>query len=585
MPTNLQRIEDDLYNLRVRSTQQQEEIVRLRADTETLRAQITAPVTGAPPIVNYIRNGDFSHSWDTYERATPTADDARFECWQVYTHPAPSPGQQLFEDSVFAGDLVGDSTALPDPGRSDTPTMDPYWNRSIGYAELGSTRTLDFPLPLNFSPGRKLYVPLIIARRSANVGVPGRLFAGIWDNTAGQRDWLMGGTFEVTAQIIGVPAATTSTEYVVVMTSDFGLTVKSSILTVPGAPSDSSFISGSVYVKLTWPRFAGFIHSDIYRKRGGVFQLVAQESTVNEYFDQGDFRQIVGNYPDTDATKPKALAFSRAGALNEFPVDGVDAAWGVFSLAVVIPFTYNQGLTTGKQWLRIGLDEACTGTDAAHGLLIDLVGLSYTDGAFAHHPDDEKGLQNPISSPAGSTQGGAGTGGSGFEPPDGGTGGERLPACILAGTTVRLSESTFKTCPAEDLLTHPEYKLLSVDINGKFVTGEIERVKDERVDRIVRIETISGEILRCSESHRLITHIGDPIGTAASVLQIGDPVVVWDSKTDELKISAIRKREVRLQRWRVIKIQMKAESPQTYLAGQGGVGAILSHNVKLLDQI
>lgn len=583
---DMMKMEDDLYRAQVEIKKQQEAIERLTLAVEKLETGTSTPTVGAPPIVNYIRNGDFSHSFDTWNRATPTADDARFECWEVYTHTAPVAGQQLLEDSVYSGALVAASTALPDVGRSDTPVVDPRWVRSIGYAELGSTNTLDFPLPSNFQPGRKLFVPLIIAKRSSDVGVPGRLFAGIWDNTAGQRDWLMGGTFEVTAQVIGTPASTTSTEYVVVMTSDYGATVKSSILTVPNAPSSGSIISGSVYVKLSWPRFPGFIHSDVYRKRGGVFHLLTQESTVNEYFDYDTFRQVVGNYPDTDATKPKALSLSRVGVFNDAPVDGVDPAWRVFSFAIVIPDTYNQGLTTGKQWLRIGLDAPCTGTDATRGLRIDLVGFSYTDGSYAHHTDDLKGLQQPISAPAGSTQGGAGTGGSGSEPPPGGTGDERL-RCVMAGTMIRLKDSTFKTCRAEDLLTHPEYKLLSVDEDGKFVAGEIEKVSEAFVPFVYRLCTVTGETLRCSESHRLITYIGDPIGTAVSRLRVGDPVIVYDSKTNTLKGSSIKtlcRKTPPTKRVRVIQIEMKKTSPPTYLAGEASPNSLLNHNAKIQDQ-
>ncbi len=580
----LDQMQDDLYRQTILTHQLEQKIAQLEAQQEKLTASIVTPTVGAPPIVNYVRNGDFSHSWDTFSRSSPTADDARFECWQVYTHTAPVATQQLLEDSVFSGALVAASKALPDAARSDTPVVDPDWHRTIGYARLGSTNTLDFPLPSNVAfPGRELHVILIVARRTANVGVPGRLFAGIWDNTAGQRDWLMGSTFALTAQVIGTPAATTSTEYLVVMTSDFGATVKSAILTVAGAPSDASFISGSVYVKLSWPRFAGFIHSDVYRKRGGVFQLVSQESTVNEYFDQGDFRQIVGNYPDTDATKPKAYAATRQAALNEIPIDGVAPAWQQFNLVIQVPATYNQSNTTGKQWLRIGLDAPCTGTDAARGVLIDLVGMAYVSGSYAHHTDDLKGLQQPIAAPAGSTQGGAGTGGSGFEPPSGGTGEERELRCIMAGSTVRLKDSTFKTCRAEDLLTHPEYKLLSMDENGKLVTGEVERVRDSIVPFCYRLTTDSGETLRCSESHRLITYIGDPIGTAVSRLCKGDPVIIYDSKTGELKETKIRRLKKTNQRTRVIQIEMKKTSPPTYFAGEGGGGSVLSHNAKLID--
>jgi hypothetical protein len=50
-------------------------------------------------------------------------------------------------------------------------------------------------------------------------------------------------------------------------------------------------------------------------------------------------------------------------------------------------------------------------------------------------------------------------------------------------------------------------------------------------------------------------------------------------------VSSIKSMRRIWQRTRVIRIQMKKTSPQTYLAGEGGGGAILSHNVKILDTL
>lgn len=424
---NLQTLQDTVNNLRVQVNRQQETITSQAAQIALLdRTVKNLPKAGAPGIHNYIRNGDFSHSFDSYYNLPSVADDTRFECWNVYTHDAPSVGQQLKEDSVYSGVVVANSTALPDTGRSDTPTVDPWWSRTPGYAMCGSTRTIDFVLPGNIAyPGRVFSFMLIAAKRSANVSVPGRFFAGIWDNTAGQRDFLNGNGFAISAEVVGLPATTVSREYLIVLTSDSGKTVKSSTVTVANAPADAAFVSGQVYVRLTWPRFAGYIQVDIYRKTAGVYVLLARQSTVVQYFDQGDIQQSVGNYPDTSDTQQKAIVYSPAGAFDSFPVDGVDPAWKQYLITIQTPPTYVQLNTTDKQWLRIGLDEALTGTDAAHGMLIDLVGLSPTSGSWSHNDEDNKGQQQFISAPSGSSQGGAGTGGGSFEPPDPGDGGPR----------------------------------------------------------------------------------------------------------------------------------------------------------------
>ena len=580
---NIGRMEDDIYNLRILAAEQRDLISALQTQQTILESRIAPLDVGAPPIVNYVRNGDLAHSFDTYFRATPIADDARFECWNVYKHSAPVAAQQLLEDSVYSGALVAASTALPDNGRSDTPVVDPDWSRANGYARLGSTNSLDFPFPSNVAfPGRTLYILLAVARRTANVGVPGRLYAGVWDNTAGQRNWLTADPFVLTADIIGSPAATTSRDYLVVLTSDYGKTVKSAVLTVANAPSDASFISGSVYVRLSWPRFAGFIQADIYRKTGGVYVLLSQESTATQYFDQGSSRQVVGNYPDTSDTIQRAITYTREGLLDDAPIDTVDPAWRSLVLAIEIPATYDQGVTTGKQWLRIGLDQACDGTDADRGLLIDLVGAGYTAGSWAHNSDDLLGLQQPASAPAGSSQGGAGTGGTGFEPPDPGTGGAR---CIAPSSMVALAIGTnaFYTKEANELRKDPAHVLLSMDEDGNLTTGAIDRVSDGSVEHLYTVRTKAGAVLRCSDEQRLITYVGDTIGTPLRRLRRGDPLVcyIWKSKSlQETTITSITKRTQATKRSRVIRIHMAKNSPQTFFAGEGGVGAICCHNLK-----
>lgn len=380
----------------------------------------------APPqIQNLVRNGDASNSFDTYYHNPSAGNDERFEALNIYRHAVPAAAQQLKEDSIHSGVLVGASTALPDAGRSDTPNVDPDWDKTKGIARLGSTSTIDFPLVnIPCFPGRTLYCGVIAAKRSANVTVPGGLYAGIWDNTAGQRNWLPAGAFAITGVTVGTPGATTSRDYLVVARTDWGRTISSAVVTVANAPANGNFVSGSVYVKLSWTPIPGVIAYDIYRKTGAVYDLLATESIANGYFDQGTIRTAgIGGYPSTSGTNAIAYVATPDGILDSLPIDGVAASWQSIIFAINIPATYNLGNTTDKQWLRVGWTQALTGADATRGVLLDLFYLSYISGAWAHHPDDDKGVQIPASAPAGSSQGGTGSGGGGFEPPRPGTGG------------------------------------------------------------------------------------------------------------------------------------------------------------------
>jgi hypothetical protein len=574
---DIPQMEADLNRATLKISQLEDRLVGLETGQAALvvKTQQAAPQTGAPQIDNFIRNGDIAHSWDTYFHAAPVADDTRFEAWSIYRNSVPVAAQQLKEDSVYSGVLVAASLALPDAGRSDTPNVDPDWKRSSGYVRLGSTSTIDFPLPSNIAyPGRILYCILIIARYSTNVTVPGRLFAGIWDNTAGQRNWLPAGTFTLTVTPVGAPAATVSSEYYVIGTTDYGRTIGSTKVTV-NRPTDPSFISNSVYEQLSWSPVAGVIQWDVYRKTAGVIKRIAQTSR-SQYFDQGQTIETVGAYPAVDETNQIAYTATRPGDLDNLPVDGVASAWKIVDLAIQVPTTYNMGNTTDKQWLRIGFDQALTGADATRGCLIDLVGLSYADGAWAHNPDDLKALQQPISGPNGSSQGGAGTGGGGFLPPDPGGGGIR---CITLDMPVRCFDEHLRQhkIEAQDLnSTHRVLSYTSVELG-------VERIQTTSIDEeeCVRLETYCGIVLKCSLSEPVIVARFDRDGRKAGDLKVGDNVLVYLERERRV-VEDTLKSVARIGKRQVVKISLvgsNAGNHKTFMAGEGP-GSMILHNVK-----
>jgi hypothetical protein len=570
----LARLYSDLYETRNLLSEARSQIKAIQKTQDILTRAVAEPSAVTSQVDNLLRNGDLGHSFDTYYHAVTIADDTRFEAWNIYTHTAPVAAQQLLEDSVFSGVAVANSKALPDFGRSDAPVVDPDWVKASGYARIGGTKTIDFPLTNNPAfPGRTLFAIFIMARKSTNVAIPGRFFAGIWDNTAGQRDWLAASAFSVNASTIGRPAATISREYFVLGRTDFGRTVGSAPAIAANAPTDASFVSGSIYVALSWSPMAGVVSYDIYRKTAGVFHYLGSSGPSTSYFDYGVTKETVGAYPPTDDTKQIAYAAIKNADLQNLPIDGVDPAWKLFHVVLQIPSSYNMGLTTDKQWLRLGFDQALTGSDATRGCYIDLVSLSYVDGTFAFNPDDLKGARPSATGPNGSSQGGGGTGGGG----DGGSG----IGCPTLNTPIRCVDAMLRQFKVPARKVGATHRLVS------FLRDELEISDIETLETSMqpcrRLETVRGVWFDCSESEPIICAAFDHNGRTALELKRGDTVLIYFEKerrviTDTLKsVKNIGKRKV-------VKIQLYGSTPmlhRTFLAGNGP-GQFILHNVKPL---
>lgn len=539
------------------------------------------PQVAGPTASQEVRNGDFGHSWNTHEEATALTDDTAFECWKIFTHDAPFVTQELLQQAVYLGNLVAASNALPDVGRSDTPAADPDWSRSNGYARLGSTKSIDFPLPENHAfPGRRIYLSVIMARADSDVVIPGRFAAGIWDNTKTARDFLQATPFTINAGTVGVPAGTISRDYLIVGRTDFGRTVSSQLVTVANAPDDTSFISGQVYVHLSWTPIRGVINWDIYRDTGGVFVLLAQESTITDYFDQGSSLRVVDGYPDTTATNQSAYAETRAGELDSMPVDGVSSEWVQYDLAIQVPPTWDAtGVETGMIWLRLFFTEALGTARGAH---IDLVMLSLQAGSFAYHPQDQ-GQQDPIARPNGSSQGGAGTGGGTFVPPTpGGGGGER---CLAPSMLIQMADPLggVTWIMAGALLragARPGYHVITRE-NGQRCYNEIETVSEGWTEGLLTLEVAEGRLL-CSPSEPVIQNLHDRTGKRADTFRKGDPVMVEDDR-GSLRVVPLLRAPVVGAPSRTVKITLKGvdNRRKVFIArAPGSRVAFAVHNVK-----
>lgn len=533
-------------------------------EIQALGIPVSAPSPVIPTVTQLLRNGDGTHSSDTWFNAVPSATDQRYECAHFYTHAAPTVGQQLKEDSVHSGVVVASSFAVPDAARSDLPvTADPDWVKSKGIWRLGSTKTLDTPLSSNcVYPGMAvLFCGFRAARAASTVTIPGRLYAGLWDNTLGQRDWLRGGTFTLTGSVIGTPAATTTRKYKIIVRTDQGFSFESNELTLAGAPTDPSFVSNSVYVSLSWQFIPGALAYDVYRLTGATYEKLASIDTTVGYYDQNPSTRVtVGGYPVTTDTKPKAYVATSAGALDNIAVDGVDPSWDSFVFAIPVAPNYDRGPTTDKQWLRIGMDTALTGTGHDRGLLIDFIWLSLTNGSFANHPEDLNRSQQPASAPPSSATGGTGV------PPAGGEGG---PRCVTLDTLIDTwVGGRLRRIPMRDV--KPGMK---VD-GGDIAPNTVLKLRLGWADKLVLLETKNKCKLRCTPSHRLITTALDKQGIPASNLNVGDQVLT--KRGGRIERTVITKK-------RTVK---KREMVQTLSVGPGHfyiADRWISHNAKPIE--
>lgn len=329
------------------------------------------PVPVPPSAVNQLRNGDFSHSVRTWNNGAAGNQD--YECAHWFTHDAPVAAQQLDESTGYA-DLNVDADAnaatnktLKSSSHASYNTAMCAWDRAHGVASLQGTKSLDAPLPSNTATPNagQICLGMRAALKNSYVVVPSgfRLFAGVWDNTAGQRDWVKASSsFALTrAATRGTPGATVERRYKVYLYTDRGYTYLSAEATVLNAPADGQF-SSTVDVYLEWPLIPGVLEAHIYRYTPGTGAYALLEKTsANTYADNGVTVSVsppVAAYPTATDDRSKAYVATASGALDDLAVDGVDSAWDSLFLNIPVPSGYNMGVTTDKQWLRIGQNMA-----------------------------------------------------------------------------------------------------------------------------------------------------------------------------------------------------------------------------------
>jgi hypothetical protein len=259
-----------------------------------------------------------------------------------------------------------------------TNINDPDWKSAEGWVRLGSTNTLSYflgaytdaaphtafePTVYAIQAQRYMYVIAKIAKRHAGVKVKGHFYAGLWNNDDRNLEYLSGGEFSLSANVEGVPAATATTQYMIVAHTDRGFVYYTSIVSVAGAPDINSYIPGEVEVALNWSPGIPFTNRyEIYRKigAGNVERIYTVPNGGTAFTDDNPVQRIDTesvNFPASEADNTvKAYTATLLSALDDLVSDG-EGNW--MNLRLVIPMSASIDVSEMTELvLRMGLTEA-----------------------------------------------------------------------------------------------------------------------------------------------------------------------------------------------------------------------------------
>jgi hypothetical protein len=512
--------EKDIADLR-REMQNYLAPVREQLDTHTddinsLRTSVTEIPSAYAEILNLIDSSlpEWSKlAYTTLGVFPNTAGDTNLEAYNFF--------RQLSSDTLLAQSSANALKAAKTGEPADhtlwaaNEAVDadiPRWDKVNGAVEFGGiTNAYDLIIPIPNDvvfPGQIFYVQFEAMLRTSTALPTLQAFAGIYDNTAGQRKFIEGGSFTITDEngndpgvTYGIPGAT-SVDYKIIAYTDSGEQAESNVLNFPNAPA---VFDGNNHPRVKFSGVPGFIKWEIYRLKGGVYTLqqVIGNSLDGVFIDVGNPPvAVVDAFPTVTYTKPRAYAVTSTFA----PGSLTGLAWARHALTIQIPTTYNRGVTgAGMQYFRLGL----TGlTTDARQVLLRKFGLSMGSGKWARSANDVR--PGAHSGPSVSAAGSGGGSGGGIDPPPPPGGGGTGSGCALIGTPLSLlsGEVAVEQAQRGDLTD-----------NGGPVCGNILFVKQQHTGQIFWVETASGLRRGFTHTHPFISHRADYNGTPLSMLK------------------------------------------------------------------
>ena len=397
-----QNLEQTVTELLSRLGATERALEQVRETVKRQAQETAAPAAG--PLVNLLPDSDCNFSVDDWDSGPPPAGgDIAYEL--KYWYRFPDTDTLLAEDAAHALKAVGHSLYAANEGAN--PDI-PVWDKTNGHIRMGAVGATNWmigtPFVVNHArPGGELQFQVIVELLSS-LGLPADVGLAAWihDNTAGQQKTLEGGDLTLNTTVVGTPG-TTSTEYFLVATTDFGQQYKSNLSVVATAPD---ILNAPNYVALSWNGVPGTNSYDIYRNRGGVIKLVYQvRNGQTSYWDQGAEVSTVAAYPAVTDTKAKA--YTVIPAARFLPLS---TGWQTYGASIVVPATYAQANTTGRQWLLV---KPTNPTAESRQLKMDHFGLGEQYGLWSKSFYDERVKNNVSTAMTGSDQGTVGSGGSG----------------------------------------------------------------------------------------------------------------------------------------------------------------------------
>lgn len=398
----------------------------------------------------------------------------------------------------------------------------PDYDRTNGWARISeSAATIDAPLQFNYLTPSKQYILSFIYRYKTGAGITNTvtIYAGFWDNTAGQQRLIEGAPLDLTATVVGTAGSTTR-EYFVVMYNGYGGTIGTETVTVT---TSAATLTNANYVELSWDMPPGTVKTEIYRKTSGTCELLRYPYPANSYKDQGLTLKTVADYPAVDLTRPLAYFETNPDDFAQ-PIEGT---WRAAQFNIPVPSTYDLSKTTDLQWLILGIKDDLVGSDTAHALEIDLICLDDKFGSFTRCPTDFTAKRQLSVSPTSGNQGNTGTGGNPPIP----------PYCVCFDAMIETDAGEIEAIALVD----NQHKYRIINRAGKAVRYKARILPPQRVRKI----SAAGVTTTGSLTHPFFTSFEDRHGKPLKDLQMGDTILRKDGVFDvEYAITLADKKHV-----------------------------------------
>lgn len=433
--------------------------------------------------------------------------------------------------------------------RYATTVNNPDFDKGNGWIRWSNAANmLTFPLAYNTLVPSKQYILTFVYKLAAPVGGNNEVFVdffgGLWDNSAGRRQFLEGQIPTLTATVNGAVGAT-SRDYMVLMYMSDGSTVSTNTLTVANT---NSTIDATNFVSLTWTQNPGVVRSEIYRKTGATFVRLRTPYPANTYYDTGQTSNTESAFPTP--TRQRFIAKTQILTTDFRPASSTE--WRLGQMNIVVPSDFDASGTTDKQWLCLGMNTGFSGSGSDRALFIDLVSLDDKFGIFTRSPLDFLAKRGVTITPVSGDQGTVGGGGTDF------------PGRGSCPIFTDLIETDQGEVPAVDLVDNNHlYKI--INRNGEAVDYEAQIIPPQTVYSLIA----GGYKLTASGTHPVFQGLSDVVGKPLSRFVEGD---IIETREGTAKVDCLVKH---FQRKHTVKFSLKGQEKGFW---QNGIAV---HNLKL----